>query len=297
MTDASLADRKNNAESAKVSDDLSVYSYVFNTENPLFAIKEVRQALSVAIDREAIIEAITFGKAANGFIPDIVKGFRTESLIKSGAREMKANALLAAADLEGIDTEFDLVVNDDPESIAIAELVEKAWERLDAGFEVNIVKLGAVESTVGENTFLDSEMQVLLNEIAVGASDFDVIALDWQLYSTDPFVALSAFSAVYSGMGSDFVEGVSRTNISGWVDFQYDYQINKAYKAVDNDERIEALREAEKILVDAAPIVPLVFNQNFSFSSADISGVRTDAFGNFVYDGMTLANYKEQSEK
>lgn len=296
MTDASLADRKANAANATVSDDLSVYSYVFNTENPLFAIKEVRQALSAAIDRDAIIAAITFGKSATGFIPDVIDSFGGEALISATAAKNTANDLLKGVDLSGVSKEFTLNVNDDPESVAIAELVKASWEALDAGFTVNVVKLGKIESTVGENAFADSALQVLLKEIAEGGADYDVIALDWQLYSTDPFVALSAFSTAFSGMGKDFSTGEARKNISGWSDSQYDALINAAYKATDKAARNDALRAAEKLLVESAPIVPIVFNQNFSFSSADISGISTDAFGNFVYDKMALANYKEYLE-
>ena len=293
MADATLADRKANKDSATVSDDLSVYSYVFNTANPLFAIKEVRQALSLAIDRNAIVEAITFGKAASGFVPDMVSGFRSEVLIAGEAKNNVANGLLADVDFTGIDKSFTITVNDDPESVAVAELVKASWEALSAGFTVTIEKLGTIESTVSESTFEDSALQVLLNEAAVGEADFDVIALDWQLYSVDPFVALSAFSTPYSGMGKDFRTGESRTNLSGWKNAQYDYLMNTAYKTTDAATRLNALREAEKILVDEAPIVPIIFNQNFSFASSDISGVATDAFGNFVYDRMSLANYKE----
>lgn len=293
MADATLADRKANKDSATVSDDLSVYSYVFNTANPLFAIKEVRQALSLAIDRNAIVEAITFGKAASGFVPDMVSGFRSEVLIAGEAKNNVANGLLADVDFTGIDKSFTITVNDDPESVAVAELVKASWEALSAGFTVTIEKLGTIESTVSESTFKDSALQVLLNEAAVGEADFDVIALDWQLYSVDPFVALSAFSTPYSGMGKDFRTGESRTNLSGWKNAQYDYLMNTAYKTTDAATRLNALREAEKILVDEAPIVPIIFNQNFSFASSDISGVATDAFGNFVYDRMSLANYKE----
>ena len=294
MSDASLADRKANKANATVSDDLSVYSYVFNTENPLFAIKEVRQALSAAIDRNAIIEAITFGKAANGFIPEAVKGFRSESLISAEANKSLANSLLAKVDLTGISKEFTLTINDDPESVAIAALVEAAWESLDAGFIVNVEKLGTVSVSLADGTDnLDSALQVLVTEIANDVADFDVVAIDWQLYSPDPFVALSAFAGAYSGNGMNFTTGEARTNISGWTDASYDYYISAAYKAESEEDRTEALRAAEKILVDAAPIAPVVFNQNFSFASADISGIVTDVLGNFVYNKMALKNYQE----
>ena len=299
MTDASLADRKANKANATVSDDLSVYSYVFNTSKPLFAIKEVRQALSMAIDRNAIIEAITFGKAANGFIPAAIEGFRSDDLISASAAKAEANRLLSTVDFTGISKEFTVAVNDDSESLAVAELVKAAWEGLDAGFTVNVEKLGTIMTYLPSDGSdnLDSALQVLVTEVANDVADFDVLAIDWQLYSPDPFVGLSAFASSYSGNGVDFVTGAYRTNISGWSDANYDYYINAAYKAEDEYERTEALRAAEKILVESAPIVPVVFNQNFSFASADISGVTTDIFGNFVYNKMALKNYQEYLDK
>jgi ABC-type oligopeptide transport system substrate-binding subunit len=42
LGDAPLSDRAANKDKAVTFDDLSTYSYVFNTEKPLFAIKEVR---------------------------------------------------------------------------------------------------------------------------------------------------------------------------------------------------------------------------------------------------------------
>ena len=48
------------------------FIYVFNTEKKVFSDKNVRRALSLALDRAAIEEAVTFGKAATGFLPDSV---------------------------------------------------------------------------------------------------------------------------------------------------------------------------------------------------------------------------------
>ena len=135
MSDAPLEERASNKDEAKVLDDLSTYTYVFNTENPLFAIKEVRQALSMAIDRNAIVNAITFGKAATGFIPDACIDAATKDpfrehadLISKGAKLDEAKTILAGVDFGTLSKSFTLTVNDDAESLAIAAIVEAAWE-------------------------------------------------------------------------------------------------------------------------------------------------------------------------
>ena len=301
MGDASLEDRKEYKKKATVSDDLSTYTYVFNLENELFAIKKVRQALSMAIDREAIIEAITFGKAATGFLPDSVlssakgKSFnkKVDDLISTSEAIADAKALLSSVDLTGIDRSFELTVNDDEESLAIASIVKTAWESLDAGLSVKIKAVGtistAISPDVSSEPIEDSEIQVLVNNAARGDRDFDVIAVDWQMYSTDAFVALASFSSYMNGNGAQ--HGVPRLNVSGWWSADYDHHLDTAYKADSAKDKKEALKSAEEILLDSCAVIPVVYNQSFAFVSKDVSKVSYDAFGNFSLKKAVQKNY------
>ncbi len=289
LLDAPVADRTANASKLTLKDDTSVYSYVFNTEKPLFANAKVRQALSLAIDRAAIVAAIASGKAADGFLPN-VSGGSTEAIIASGANKAEAEAILADVDFSGISSKsFKLSVADNEESRIIAEIVETAWE--DLGFDVTIDYVEPVQTKFpGETSdapdieILDSGIQVLLKEASFGNRDFDVVALDWQTYSNDPFVALSAFATTFSGCG------YGRTSITGWSDSQYDYLITEAYRTT-GAERQNALKAAEKYLCEAAPIVPIVFNQNAAFVSSELSGIRYDGFGNAIFTYVSQRNY------
>ena len=304
MADASLADRAANKSNATVADDLSTYSYVFNTSNPLFAIKEVRQALSMAIDRNAIIEAITFGKAATGFLPDAVldtstgKTFRAEELISKSAKVTEAKALLDGVDLTEIDTAFTLTVNNDEESLAIADLVKTAWESLGHGISVTVAAAGTISTKLSDGTtFEDSEIQVLVNQASRGVRNFDVIAVDWQMYSTDAFVALAAFSTKYSGCGVELPYLTKYYgSFGGYTDSDYDELIASAYKTSDKAKRSELLHSAEKLLVESACIVPLVYNQNFAFISRDISNVAANGLGDFVFTKAKQKNYRDYIE-
>lgn len=293
MLDAPVADKTANASKLTVKDDTSVYSYVFNTEKPLFANAKVRQALSLAIDRAAIVAAIATGKAADGFLPD-VSGGSSDALI-SAANKAEAEALLADVDFTGISKSFTLSVADNEESRIIAELVEAAWE--DLGFKVTIKYLEPVANKFdGETTdapeveILDSGVQVLLKEASFGNRDFDVLAIDWQTYSNDPFVGLAAFSSTFSGCG------YGRTSVSGWQDSQYDYLITEAYRTT-GAEREAALKLAEQYLCEAAPIVPILFNQNTAFVSSELSGIRYDAFGSAIFSYVSQRNYKNYLEE
>ena len=312
MTDAPLSDRAEYKKKASVADDLSTYSYVFNTDRALFKNPAVRKALSIAIDRNAIIDAITFGKAATGFLPDSVlnldngKSFnkKQDDLISASANKQAALDLLATVDFTGIEKKFTLTVNNDEESVAIANIAKTAWSEL--GFEVTVNAVGSVESKVGEgatlNVIYDSEIQVLANNAA--RSDFygedrgfDVLGLDWQMYSTDPFVALSAFSSRFGGSGVSLPDMTEKyTNIAGYDNDEYNTLIKKAYNETDAEKRNDILHEAEAKLVDSACIVPLVFNQTFTFSHKHISKVVFDGFGNLILTDMKQKKYRKYLE-
>ena len=299
MSDATLADRSANKGEAKVYDDLSTYTYVFDTTNPLFAKKEVRQALSLVIDRNAIINAITFGKAATGFVSPAASENIQQSLISASANKAKAEQLLDTVDFTGISKSFTLTVNNDAESVAIAAIVEEAWESL--GFNVTVKAVGAIESTIidfGNSTniaVLDSEIQYLVKEASKGNVQFDVIGIDWQMYSNDPFVALASLTSDMNGCGAIFnnADTTLRPNISGWSNAAYDQKLASAYGTANDDARNGYLKEAEAILIDEMPIIPLVFNETFVFTAKGISKVKADGLGNLVFTDTKLKNYED----
>lgn len=307
MGDAGLVQRSSK-RADEVRDDLSTYSYVFNTEKTLFTKKEVRRALSLAIDRNAIITAITYGKAADGFLPDIVVDIAsggeltTNALISGSASLTEANTLLnsVSAWLSGLSAEektIELTINCDEESKAIANLVKAAWEGLGVGLTVRINALTSVTNEVAGLDVEDSAIQYLVKQAAVGGvRDFDVIAVDWQMYSTDAFVGLASFSSTLNGNGVSFNDvgaAVARYNISGWSNAQYDTYINEAYAATSSGTRAEKLRQAEALLIDEMPIIPLVFNQNFVYTAGGISKLAYDAYGNFILTDLKQKNYED----
>jgi len=298
MSDATLADRKENERDAKRADALSTYTYVFNVENPLFAIKEVRAALSMALDREAIVSAITFGKAATGFLTESYKDIRkNNALISTTAKTSEAQALLAGVDFTGIDKSFTLTVNGDEESVAIANLAKSAWGAL--GFTVTVETVNEVTTNIvdfknGEKTAIkDSALQLLAKSAASGKRDFDVIGIDWMLYSSDAFVPLTAFSTGFNGNGTKFGPEGFFGSIGGWKSEAYDALIKEAYEATDKSVRNEKLRAAEKLMLDEAAVAPVVFNQSFYFTSRDLSGVEFDGFGNAVFTDVSQKNYEK----
>lgn len=304
MADAPLSDRSAYTKKADVADHTSTYTYVFNTKHPLLSDVNARLALSAAIDREAIVNAITFAKAADGFVPDVSSGSE-ETLISAKADTAKANQYWSKVDpalLTAENKSITLTVNNDPVSLKIAELVEAAWEGL--GLTVTVEALDKVDNTLtvssgedGQVTVTDSAIQTLIKDASYGKVDYDVIAVDWQTYCTDAAVALASLTSHLNGMGVEFDvdengTDVKRANVTGWSDAKYDGLVDAIYSAEGKKERAEACAEAEKYLMGAMPVCPIVFNQNFVFESSKVSGVDFDGLGNIVFTDLKLSGYK-----
>ena len=299
MADASLAERAEYKKKAKTADHTSTYTYVFNTEHPLFADANVRLALSAVIDREAIVNAITFGKAADGFIPDVSGGSK-DDLISTGANKAKAEQYLAAANQSVVNANkaFTLTIDSDEESKKIAEIVEAAWESL--GFTVTVKVAEPVENTVADGTIHDSGIQYLIKNATYGDVGFDVIAVDWQTYSLDAMAGLASLTSNLNGMGIEYKNdvavtdpayAVARKNVAGWSDKTYDDLVASALACDDKKERAEKLAAAEAYLVAEMPVCPLVFNQSFVFTGSKISKVKFDGLGNLNLTNAKLSGY------
>ena len=134
LGDASLAERSKGG--AATADLASTYTYVFNTTKAPFNNKNVRYALSIALDRAKMVSKITYGSAASGLLPEFsceTLGDR-QSLLSSGADMSKAQQLIDAANIPAEDMYIKLVISGNEESVAMAALAEEAWETL--GFDV-----------------------------------------------------------------------------------------------------------------------------------------------------------------
>ncbi len=295
-----LADLKENKKKAKIVDTLSTYSYVFNTENPLFADAHVRYALSLALDRGAMVDAVVFGKAATGLLPDAMdKNFKANAL-SSSANLSQAQEELAKANIAGISKAFTLTVAPDAASRAIAEIAKANWEAL--GFTVTIAYAEAIHTEITnakgevENEYDDDGIQKIIRDASNGIRNYDCVAIDLQMYSTDPFVALCAFTSNMNGNGvvfsGDTNTPVARANIAAYANTTYDNLLKEAMTKTGK-EREELLRQAEALLITEAPVIPLLFNQNGAYIAKQLRKVATDGFGNFIFTDAKLRSYKK----
>lgn len=303
--DIPLANRKELLDSGKVkvSDTMSVMSVIFNTKNELLADANVRNALSLALDRNKIAELLTFAKPAEGLIADGVfntdngkkkPSFREkgEALIAASANEAKAKELLG-----GKKGEIKLVCRNNEEELAVAEYIKSVWEKL--GFTVKVDDLGV--SAYKDKNDLNLVKDKYNN--AYEAGNFDVILVDYLMFATDAFGNLASFAKTFAGGAMDMnVEDGNyqlTPHISGYDNPEYDAIIEKAYKETDKNKRADLLHQAEKLLMTDMPIAPLVQLKNGYISNSDISGIKTNYYGAFMFTKAVLKNrdkYEEPAE-
>ena len=297
ISDLPLANREEYANKGTLVDNSSTLSVMLNTKNPVLSDAKVRQALSLAIDRNHVVSLIKYAKAADGLINNTCfdgttkKSFRTAggSLISTSADMTKAQSLLTEANV--LSGKFELTYRQTEEDIAVAEYLKAQWETL--GFTVELVPVLATsyteidKTTQNENVFYDDTLTTKYN-----SGDYDAILIDFNMISVDPFAALAQFATNYSGNACDVKNDWAIVgNHNGFNNDEYNAIIDRAFAEKDTAKRNTILHEAESYLIGEMPIIPIVFNQNFVMCAKDISGVKNDYVGGFDYKKVNLKDY------
>lgn len=281
-------------------DLLSTYVYYFNTDNELLASKEVRQALSLALDRNEIVSSVTGTgeKAVTGFVPSGVfntsrkDDFREEGgdLYSANANLSKAKELMKGEKTGTISVAYlipeskDLMTNNMRKVTYtnvyedIAEYAAKVWKEL--GFKVELVGLHEEEYRV-----------------ALSTREYDVIGVTNVVNSTDAYAWLSSFATRYSGCAVEpslTGEDVYTAHQTNWENDEYDALIDAVCYESDREVRAEKLHAAEEILVDECPATALFQYTNCYVKSSKLSGIGdTYYFGYRDFSSLKLKNWRK----
>ena len=306
-------------EDLKITNAPSTHTYYLNQNaiidnggegEALFAKAEVRQALSLAIDRQAIADAIVYAIAADGIVPYTMletpgkkAEFRekAESYLATSANAAEAKKLLSSAGVTPSNYSFSITVfKGDEEHMAMAKLVASAWSGL--GFKVTVNAVDVVEITEmveDEGGAMISQGTGMYNNPyreMLTTGDFEVIALDLVATSPDTFTYLAPFAAAFSGNAINWDIEVNPNyditpHITGYNSAEYSAKIEAAYSTDDMKERAQLLHEAEAMLMKDMPAIPIVYNQNVALKSSKLSKVESTFFCNAVFTETKLSGY------
>ncbi len=267
----------------------------------LFANKEVRQALSAAIDREAIVKSVVFAKVATGLVPEGV--FETSSAKKTfrdGCSETykyltynvdEAKSLLSTAGINPSDYAFTITCAAyDEVHTMIAEAVCEAWKSL--GFDVTLKKRGAIRNQ-DYYKYTDSTPTDIcddLYQLDLKKGDYETIIYDMTATSVDSFSVLAPFAKGFSGQASVFEKASLEEDVgdtetekfpgtahsSGYNSDEYNQLISDIFAQKTIKNRKDNLYAAEKLLMEDMPVIPILFNQYATVSSKEIKNVKSE---------------------
>lgn len=270
----------------------------------LFASAYVRQALSLVLDREAIAAALVFADAADALVPKSVlyradkkATFRDEvgALISTSPKLEEAQALLEKAGIKPRNYSFSIkVASYNTDHVAAAELAAAAWETLGFKVKVEVMKVTETKDADGKLTGIFADPY----QTALNTGDFEVIALDLVSTSMDAYGFLAPFAAPFSGNAvtvsydenSGYQYGLT-PHITGYNDATYNAKIESVFAEKNAKSRAELLAQAEALLLDDMPVIPVVYNKTFSLSSRKLRKIDSGFFSVADFTKTKLPGY------
>jgi oligopeptide transport system substrate-binding protein len=257
----------NNDPQLHLVDGLGVNYVTFNTadeNNPALKDPKVRQALTLAIDSQYLIDNIIgYGTPAAGIVPfgivDADGGdFREEGgnyfdPLAVEANLEKAKALLAEAGYpdgigaDGKQLSFGYLTNPSSSNQLMAEALQSMWSKL--GVQANIEQ---------------QEWATML--VSRQNGEFDTARGAWVMDFPDPVNMLDLF---VTGNGN---------NDAQYSNPQFDALVDSAKKETDPAARMQMLHDAEDILFAEWVAAPINFRQESYFADPAITGIFKNIF-------------------
>lgn len=223
---------------------LGTYYYWFNCTKAPLNNKKVRQALTLAIDRDRIVRLVTRGGQvpATMFTPPGTGGFQPASrLPKDGSQIEKAKQLLAEAGFpngKGLPV-LEILYNTSDNHKKIAEAIQQMWRE----------NLGISSSLFNQEwkVFLDNQQ----------TKNYMIARAGWIADYNDPNTFLDMF--VTNG----------GNNHSGYSNTKYDELIEAAKKERNSQKRFTIFQKAEDILLEDLPVLPIyIYSRNYLLSNS-----------------------------
>lgn len=195
----------------------------YNMSKAPFDNVNVRKALSMGLDREAIVSAVygTTGKVMSGPLPSSTWGWY-DGIESLDYNPDEAKAMLAEAGYpNGLDLE--IWTTDNQQRMEIAEIVQNQWAEIGVNATIQIMESGTFKESTN-----NGEHQVVVSGYGgIGEPDHMLTSL----YSSE----------------------VSTSNINKLFDDEVDALLLAGRSTLDDDERKEIYKELQLLIMDICP--------------------------------------------
>lgn len=223
---------------------LETYFFRLNVRKAPLDDVRIRRALSLAIDRDAIASKILPGgrQPAPTFVSPLLVGY-TPPARKAYDPEAARRLLAEAGHPRGAGLPpIEILYNNSEILRLVGEAIQQMWSR-ELGVEVRLS---------------NQEKKVVFANRRAG--DYQVLLGSW----TADYLDATTFLDMWL---SD-----SGNNHTGWKDPAYDALAARALTIADPKARAAVLAEAETLVLDAAPIIPIYFNTHVYLLSPSVQG-------------------------
>lgn len=218
---------------------LGNYFYWINVTKAPLDNKLVRKALNLGFDRDRVTRYVTrAGQVpAQFFTPPGSAGFNPKAILPSdGSRIEEARKLLAQAGFPGGKglAPIEILYNSHPGHKKIAEALQEMWKE-NLGIEIKL---------------FNQEWKVYLDSMRT--KNFQLGRQGWIGDYNDPNTFL------------DMLMTDNGNNRSGWGSPVYDAIMEKAAKERDQVKRLALFQEAENIILEELPVIPIyIYTRNY----------------------------------
>jgi oligopeptide transport system substrate-binding protein len=234
---------------------LSVYFYGFDTTEPPFDDVRLRQALTMAIDRNILTRQVTgVGEVpAFGIVPPGIAGYERQSYdwaqLDDTARIAEARRLYAAAGYsEERPLRAEIRYNTSENHRRIAVAVASMW-KATLGAEIEIA---------------NQEWKVMLQDRRNPAL-WDIMRYGWNGDYADAFTFLELFQSEHG------------QNFTGYSDADFDARLAQASAENDTEQRLAVMADAERLLLGSYPVIPMYFYVTKHLVKPHVRGYRPNA--------------------
>ncbi len=252
---------KNQPEVLQIETYAGIYFLRCNTTKAPTNNVNFRKALAHAIDQEVIVKYVTRGgqKPASGFTPPSEGGYQPPNQIKFDP-ELARKYLKEAGYKSGADVpSFTILINTSEAHKAIAEAIQDMWKK---HLGIKNVDLGNQEWKVFQQTIQDIK--------------YDVARAGWIADYADPSTFLNMWKTGDSN------------NQTGWSNPEYDRLLKESAQLSKAEERYAKMFEAEKVLLNDSPVLPIYWYTRVYLISPDIENWNPLILDNHPYKHIGL---------
>ncbi|RUO80627.1 peptide ABC transporter substrate-binding protein SapA [Idiomarina tyrosinivorans] len=264
-------------ENIRVLSEVSpnVAFWAFNTQHPPFDDPRVRRALSHAINRAAIVQAIYFGNAqlARSILPPTSWAY-TDVNASYQYDPAKARALLKEA---GYANGFSM----DIWAMPVQRVYNPNAQRMAELMQADLAQVGV------EAHIISYEWNTFRRRLAEG--EHDSVLIGWYADNADPdnfFRPLLSCAAVRTG-----------SNRANWCNKSFDELLIKAISVNDNDARAEIYRQAQQVLREQQPLLPIAHSVRYQAQQDYIHGVKLPPYGGISFRNASKDLVKKAEDK